>query len=242
MRAEIEALLRRLEGRLGLDSPASVGQWHLRLYAIADRVLDANEDLYGLMPEPGADFQRRLDTLRETMLRRAAEGLAAPVPAAADSAGRPVPLRNRIRKLFTTANAIIHAPAEKGGVYARELDDRRRKRASKLRQELRRVLEFVAMTGDYSAQVQTQERFLDVLGRMELEVTGKLRFIPPRAVAVAAGEPLDLAARYADYLADQEAASEAAMQAQEAAVRGLLDGMAHYCTPLPPELAGPIPA
>jgi hypothetical protein len=152
-----------------------------------------------------------------------------------------VPLRNRIRKLFTAANAVIHAPAVRGGAYAQELDRRRRERAAKLRKELRRVLEFVAMTGDYSALVPTQERVLDVLGRLELEVFGKLRFLPPRSVAVKAGEPLDLAPRLAAYQADPEAASEAAMREQERRVRELLESMAHYCTPLPPELAGPLP-
>lgn len=241
MRAEIEALMRRLEARLGLDTPAGMGQWHLRMVALADRVLDANEDLYGIMAQPGDSLQLRLDRLRETMLARAAEGLNSALPPAVDGEGRVVPLRNRIRKLFIAANAIIHASPESGGKYARELDERRRRRAGKLRKELRRVLEFVAMTGDYSAEVQTQERFLDVLGRLELEVFGRLCFLPPRAVAIAAGEPLDLAQRYNDYLADPETASEAAMQAQEQAVRRLLDGMAHYCRPLPPELAGPLP-
>lgn len=241
MRDEIEGLLRRLELRLGLGSPAGMGQWHLRMVAVSDGVLDANEDLYGILAQPGDDLQLRLDRLRETMLARCAEGLGAPLPPAQDSAGEAVPLRNRIRKLFTAANAIIHAPHVAEGEYAKELDQRRRRRGEKLRRELRRVLEFVAMTGDYSAEVQTQERFLDVLGRLELEVFGKLRFMPPRAVAVAAGEPLDLAARYTDYLTDSEAASEAAMQAQEQAVRRLLEGMAHYCRPLPPELAGPLP-
>jgi 1-acyl-sn-glycerol-3-phosphate acyltransferase len=241
MRSEIEALLRRLEARLGLEAPAAGGMWHLRMTALADRALAANELLYGLLAEPGAGLQERLDRLRETILRRCAEGLGAPVPPATDAAGKPVPLRNRIRRLFTAANAIIHAPAPAGGAYARELDDRRRQAAAKLRTELRRVLEFVAMTADYAAEVPTQERFLDALGRLEVEVTGKLRFIRPRGVAVAAGEPLDLAARYGAYCADPEAASEAAMHDQERAVRELLDGMAHYCTPLPDDLAGPLP-
>jgi hypothetical protein len=208
------------------------------MVGIADRVLDANEDLYGIMAEPGDSLQLRLDRLRETMLRRVAEGLATELPPGIDRAGRVVPLRNRIRKLFTAANAIIHAPDEKGGRYALELDERRRRRAGKLRKELRRVLEFVAMTGDYSSEVQTQERFLDVLGRLELEVFGKLRFLPPRGVAITAGAPLDLALHFREYLKDPAAASESVMQAQEQAVRACLDSMMHYCSPLPSELAG----
>jgi hypothetical protein len=89
--------------------------------------------------------------------------------------------------------------------------------------------------------VQTQERFMDVLGRLELEVFGKLRFVGPRAVAIAVGEPQNLADSFAQYQADPAGAAEAAMQRQEQAVRSLLDGMAHYCTPLPAELAGPLP-
>jgi 1-acyl-sn-glycerol-3-phosphate acyltransferase len=241
MREEIEALLARLEQRLGLPPGGGAGRWHARMTAIADRVLNANEHFYGIMPMPGDSFQQRLDRLRETILQRCAEGLNAPVPSATDAAGGAVPLRNRIRKLFTAANQIIHAEDAPEGAYAQELDERRRDRARKLRGELRRVLEFVAMTGDYSAAVQTQERFMDVLGRLEMEVFGKLRFIGPRAVAIAAGEPLNLASYYPQYNIDPAAAAEAAMAQQEQTVRSLLEGMAHYCTVLPPELAGPIP-
>jgi hypothetical protein len=241
MRAEIEQLLRRLEQRLDLSGAAGGGQWHWRMFAIAGRVLAANEDLYNLVPAADDNFQQRLDCLRERILERCAEGLGAPLPPDHDADGDAIPLRNRIRKLFTVANRIIHAPAADGGDYARQLDQRRRDQARRLRTELRRVLEFVAMTGDYSAQVQTQERFLDVLGRLELEVFGRLRFLPPRAVTIAVGEPQNLADTYDQYQSDPALAAEAAMQRQEQAVRGLLDGMAHYCSPLPPELAGPLP-
>jgi hypothetical protein len=229
----MEDLLRRLEQRLGLTSRSrEAGQgyrdWlHLRLSFIADRVLDANEEFYNIDHGPEESIQTRLNRLREKIMANAAETLGAPLPDPG------LPLRNRLRKLFNAANAAIHGKAELPGEYGAALLARRQRRAVKVKAELRRVIQFVALTDSYALEVPTVERMMDTLGRLEMEVTGKLRFYPPRVVRVTVGEPIDLSAYYGDWQVRGEEAAEDLTEKLEADVRALLKESSGLMTEIP---------
>jgi 1-acyl-sn-glycerol-3-phosphate acyltransferase len=233
MRPRMESLLSRLEQRLGLSTHArAAGQayrdWlHLRLSFVADRVLDANEELYNVDPGPEDTIQQRLDRLREKIMASAAETLGTALPDPA------LPLRNRLRKLFNAANAVLHGKPELPGDYGRELLARRQRRAVRVKAELRRVIQFVALNDSYALEVPTVERFMDTLGRLEMEVSGRLRFYPPRVVRITVGEPIDLAAHYADWQARGEEAAEDVTEQLEQAVRTLLKSSRQLMTEIP---------
>jgi len=69
MRPKMDAALRRLERKLRLDG-AGGNDWHGRMDAIADRILDANEEFFGVMPQPDESLPQRLGRLREVVLSR----------------------------------------------------------------------------------------------------------------------------------------------------------------------------
>lgn len=232
MRLRMDSILRDLEKKLGLPTPkpepgAGLRSWlHGRLSSVADRVLDANEELYGLPPLEGGSIAERLARLRETIITRSAETLGTAVPDPAQ------PLRNRLRKLMVAANAAVHSGPGEESAYSAELNARRVRRASKIKAELRRVIGFVALTDAYALEVPTVERMMDTLGRLEVEVLGRLRFYPPRAVRVLAGTPVNLAERYSDWQARGEDAAEDLTEELEGAVRGLLAASAGLMTTL----------
>jgi len=227
MRREMLASLARLERRLGLPQPSPPLGWLARLGRIADHVLEYNEEALGLVPPDQHDLQARLDCLRELVLSRTAGALGIEVPPAN------LPLRNRLRKILVGAKRISHTPPKRGGAYAWQLYRRRRAHTRLLQRELQRVLDFLALTGTYSYDVPTVENYLDVLGRLELEVLGRQHFRGPRAVTVRVGEPLDLRRYYELYQHSPEQASEQAISEVERAVRALLAETASLMTPLP---------
>jgi len=226
MRPVMEQALTRLERHLDLDDPPPA-DWQARQDRISDVVLSVNEEYYGVPPEPGADVTARLVRLREVVIARVADSLGVPAQ------HRDKPLRNRVRRLMTIAHRRMQETPEAGGEYARELASRRLGWAGRLLKELRRVMEFVSITPDLAAGPPTVENYLDVIGRIEMEVFNKWRSFGPRRVQISVGEPVDLREYYARYQDDPDEASEAAMLEVEHRVRELLKSTAHLMTPLP---------
>jgi 1-acyl-sn-glycerol-3-phosphate acyltransferase len=230
MRPAMRAALDRLDRHLGLSRPPSGMGWSARLDRIADRALSANEEYYGVMPPSGEDLAARLDRLRERVLSRVADSLGV-APPPADK-----PLRNRVRKLMNEAQRLMQPGSTPASDYERELIERRVRTAARQYRELRRVMEFVAISPNAAAADLTVEDYLDVLCLLEMEVRDKWHGWSPRAVTVRIGEPLNLQEHLADYRADPEAASEAAVFELEHRVRELLNSTANLLTPLPRDM------
>lgn len=226
MRPAMLKSLARLERQLDLSAPAPPLGWHARLGRIADHVLECNEAAVGITPQDEHDLQARLDVLRELILTRAAEALGISVPPPGQ------PLRNRLRKIIVAAKRISHTPPKSGGAYAWKLYRRLQAHTALLQRELQRVVEYVSLTGTYGYDVPTVENYLDVLGRLELEVLGQPHYWGPCAVTVRVGEPLDLRRYYEQYRQDPELASEQAMAEVERSVHEMLAQTAHLMTPL----------
>ncbi len=226
MRPKMDAALRRLERKLRLDG-AGGNDWHGRMDAIADRILDANEEFFGVMPQPDESLPQRLGRLREVVLSRVAAGLGLELPPPDK------PLRNRVRRLLNETSRILQEQPRGGSDYRRELQERRRRRAEQLRKELRRVTEFVAFSDEYNDVAPTVENYFDVLGRIEREVFGRWRCWGPREVVIRVGEPLDLRERYSEYQAAPDEASEAATLELERRVRHLLRETEQLMSPMP---------
>lgn len=233
MLPRIRQVLAHLERRLGLPPAtrapgSSERSWLLlRLERIGMLVLSANEELYNIDPPEDASGQQRMQTLCEAILLRSAEALGEPLPDPQQ------PLRNRLRKLFNAANAVINDEPSLPGDYGRALLARRQRRAEKTKAELSRVLQFVAYSADYVNEAPTVERYLDMLGRLEMEVTGRLWLYSPRAVRIIVGEPIDLSHYYSDWLQRGEAVAEEVTELLEQTVREMLQASAELTTPLP---------
>lgn len=232
MRGEIVDSLARLERQLGLSAAVN-GQTTLyaRLMRCGEAVLKLNEQRYGLKSEPQAGLDQRIAAVRERILARIADSLG-------QRQDLSQPLRDRIRNLFNALDSVFYAEAEGDDTaYAAKLAHARSAEAAGLSRELSKVLSFVGVQGDYVASHPSAERFLDTLGRLELEVFGRRRQWGPRRAVLKIGEPLELSAHYPEYQQDKRACLGRLTEELEGRVRALLEAM----LPLTPAIEAPVP-
>jgi 1-acyl-sn-glycerol-3-phosphate acyltransferase len=226
----IDASLARLETLLQLPVRPGGVTYYDRLGEVGLKLLALNEERYNVRPPAGATMGERLNAMRELLIARVATGLGVKVP-------RPdQPLRDRLRDLFNALDRVADEPGD-GSVYSRELAREQERMMAGLYRELDRVLGFVAVSEDYALGRPVQERFCDVLGRLEREVLGRERFFGPQRAVIRIGEPLNLSEYYQRYLGDKRAVVNELTLALEGRVRGLLDETAGLLTPCPVEKA-----
>ena len=218
----IDASLRAIEQRLKLTPDSSLTRYQ-RLLRAGEYLLAANERTYGLKPAAGDDIETRLASLREAIIRKVADALGMKTPAPE------LPLRDRLRSLFNAVEQLTDAADD--SAYARQLREREAKRGADLYRELDRLLIFVATSGRYVTERPCQERFADVLGRLEREVLGREKIWGPRRALVLVGEPIDIAARYEEYLADKRGFVQQVTLQLEAAVAAMLEATADLQRP-----------
>jgi hypothetical protein len=214
MLPQIDGSLQRLEEYLQLAPDAALSR-HARMLRIGTSIAAANEARLGLKPAPEDGLPERLSAVREALLKHVAEMVPCKLPPPDQ------PLRDRLRALFNAVEQL-GSPGDGSG-YSRELLEQQQRRAAELFRELDRVLGFVAATGTYVSERPSQERMLDVLGRMERELFHRERFWGPRRALVIVGEPVDVSTRYAEYQADKRGTVQAITLELESAVLKMLD-------------------
>jgi hypothetical protein len=134
------------------------------------------------------------------------------------------PLLDRIRALFNAVDRIVHE--EPGGsVYERKLLAERQRATRVLYDDLWRVLQFIAIYGEYVRESLTVERFMDALCLLEMEVFGERRIRGPRRARVKVGEVIDLKDHVAAYRADRRSVPHDVTLALETSVRRMLQSL-----------------
>ncbi len=98
-----------------------------------------------------------------------------------------------------------------------------------LYEDLWRLLRFVAIYDGYVRESMTVERFMDVLGLLELEVFKTRRVWRPRKACVKVGQPIDLKDYASSYEANKRAAIQNVNATLEPSVRENLDAMEANC-------------
>ena len=219
MSLEIDRSLRRLELKLFSIQNSESLTLYDRLRRVGEVVLNANEKAYNIRPAKGAGFNERVQQIKELIVSRVATALGISL--------RPEqPLLDRIRDLFNTADRIVYSEAE-GPEYERELHHDRQEAARGLYDDLWRVLRFVALYDGYVRETLTAERFLDVLGLLELEVFGRKKIRGPRKAVMSIGEPLNLMPYFPRYQRDKRATLREVTISLESSVRQLLAELSH---------------
>ena len=206
----IRASLSRLEKELALESGGTIFE---RVQRVTYCLLEVNERLYDVEVSDPENVEMRISRLRERVLMDVEHKLGM-INVDLES-----PLRNRLRKLFVAVSRMRRSAESR---YERKLLDGR---AKVMKRELQRVLEFVAMPGKYVEEDSSAERYLDLLGRFEMEVFGKLRFFGPRTARISVCEPVNLADSYEQWKNDNEAQVDRTTEQIEDAVRGRLEEM-----------------
>jgi 1-acyl-sn-glycerol-3-phosphate acyltransferase len=223
-RPAIIARMAAVERGLGIE-PSPKADLYARLRAVGERVLERMEHEFHLCPAPDAVLAERITAAKEQILERTARTLDVRLPAGA-------PLADRLHLLDNALVAYLAEYAESPIEYDRRLHQRRIEVAAPLRTDLRRFHNFLAVSDGYAAAQMTAERFLDVLGRLEVEVLGRPGPRVPNRAEVRVGEPLELEAYYPQYRQNKRAAVAEATAALQCRVEELLRPLSALGAPL----------
>ncbi len=204
-----------LERRLGLPTDPD-RDLAVRLYEAGMAVLSGVEREYGLVP-PSADASA--DARIAALYRQIGARVAAVVHVPAPETG---PVHLGMRALFNAVFDYMDGLATGATPYEHRLHERRLVAVQACLNDLWRVQNFMAISGDYLAPPVTPERLGEVLWRLENEVLGRARTRPLRQAVVRIGEPLELANYLDAYRAGRRAAVAASTRELEDRLRRLL--------------------
>lgn len=222
----IERGLQALEARLRLQPK---GTPYERIRRIGSQVVAQLEREEELKPDETLDLTTRIARIRERVLQR----VARTVGTALDERQTP---GDQLHLLYNEVKEWVGTPPESPTPYEAERYRQRAAIGASLFQELIRLNNTVAVTGDYIAGEPTAERFLEVLGRLQKEVLGKIPHQAPLGAVVRVAPPIWLNERLAEYRQNKrQTVAEVTRQMQET-IRGMLRESAHLATPLGPEM------
>ncbi|HEY9784118.1 MAG TPA: lysophospholipid acyltransferase family protein [Candidatus Obscuribacterales bacterium] len=181
----LDHTLSLIEEKLGLRSPGK-GSLYERLLAASQALLLALEKEYNLKPKPEATLLERIRVLRSAVLDKMA-GYFKMDGAQGDK------LLDSVRVLRNKIDDFIYEDDETLSEYQRQVHEEKAATMKGFYKDLDRVVNFVAIYDTYVKEHMTQERFTDVLERLEHEVLGGEPTIKgPRTVLVDVGNAIDL--------------------------------------------------
>jgi 1-acyl-sn-glycerol-3-phosphate acyltransferase len=198
VRPALSKTLSEIEERLDIDGDKSKSLY-LRLFRVAEHLLITLEKEYGLKPAEGAPFLERIQTLRRSVLQRMAGYFGIDI---SDNEK----LLDSVRVLRNKIDDFVYEDDEDFSEYQREVHEEKAHLLKGFYKDLNRVVNFVAVSDTYVKENMTQERFADVLERIETEVLGGEPAIKgPRTVLIDVGDPISLREAYSDYKTKKKA-------------------------------------
>jgi 1-acyl-sn-glycerol-3-phosphate acyltransferase len=190
-RPAIDAGLNALEGALVL-SPGSGQGFYQRLRRVGEQVLTRMEQEFRLKLQEGCSLEQRITAAKEHVLSRVAREVGV-------SRSPGAPISDQMRALFNAVYDFAGEFEDAPGEYGRRQHARRLMAARPLLADLRRLQNFLAVTDGYVAEQMTGERFLDVIGRLEREVFGRVHRRVPREAVVRIAPAVELGEHYEAY-------------------------------------------
>jgi hypothetical protein len=197
IRPALRKTLTMLENRLGLNN--SSGDFYPRLRAISAKLLATMEQEYGLKATAEATTNDRIQTLRKHILNSIAAQLHIALPPNAK------PLEC-VRILRNAMDEFVYIDDTIKSEYHRKIHEEKAATIKGFYRDLDRVVNFIVIYEGYFREQNTQERFADVLERLETEVIGGDPSTKgSRRVLIDVGESINMSERYADYKKDKKA-------------------------------------
>ena len=191
VRPALKRTLSTLENRLGITNDST--EFYPRLRAIAARLLATMEQEYGVKSPPDATTNDRVQAIRTHIL----SSIAAHFRIALSPTAKPLECVRTLRNVMDDFVYVDEAPKSE---YHRKIHDEKATIVKGFYRDLDRVVNFLVIYEGYFQEQNTQERFADIVERLESEIIGGDPSAKgARRVLLDVGEPINMTERFADY-------------------------------------------
>jgi 1-acyl-sn-glycerol-3-phosphate acyltransferase len=226
---DVRPVLRRkasvLEEKLGLKGSDDV-PLRERIRAIGLSLLSTLEREYNFNDKDGQNPNERIMRLRRHILKSAADQLHINLPENNKEL-------DSVRIIRNTLDDFIYSDEVPKSEYQRKIHDEKAAVIRSFYNDLNRVVNFIAIYETYLDQQNTQERFADVMDRLETEVIGgEPSFTGPRRVLLDVGQAINMSDRYADYKKDKRAVLAKTIEEVSEQLTRMLKQMEQMRTPV----------
>jgi hypothetical protein len=171
-----------------------------RLNASREAMMRRVESACGYRPEPSAarpEPHQNKDVSPRGHERDAPEGLSGGTPA--------LDHEERTRAIINKFYKVSRTDALPGHSFGKSLFEDERKRNNLLRRDIERLANWLSVHDEgYIREAPTDDRYIDMLARLEIEVFHERRISPPVLCTVRLAEPFDLGGLMADYEQQKE--------------------------------------
>ena len=211
--------LTKLEAKLSVPRPSG-SKLYPRLMAVAEKLISSLESEYNQHPAKDATLNDRITTLRLAILTRASAFLNVELPRSDRTLDAVRLLRNKI-------DDFVYEHEEGLSEYEKERHDEKAAAIKGFYKDLDRVVNFVSIYDGYIKEHMTQERFADVLERIEYEVFGETTVKGPRNILIDVGNPIDLRSYQHEYKTNKKVALQKITEELSTQMSGMLDTLEH---------------
>ena len=184
--------LRSMEMKLGIKADDDDTMYQ-RMRVLAEKMLSTLEKEYGLKSNSEGNWNDRVKALRWHILKSLAKVLNVELPENARELECVRILRNKL-------DDFIFEDEKNKSKYEKEIHEEKERSYKIYYRDLNRVVNFICIYDGYVTERMTQERYADVIERMESEIYGGDPAIKgPREVLIDVGEAIDLSLYYEAY-------------------------------------------
>ena len=213
----IDAALTRLERHILAPAERTPAERYDRLRRIGVAVFRTLASEYQYEIDETVALDVHIERLKDAILSRA-EGIMG-IRTEAD-------ILTRTRALKNMVDAQVYREVEQMTEYERKIHEEQLQKFQQFYPDLERMINFISITDGYVAEEPSQERFLDVILRLEREVFGRSEMRGPRVASVRVGEPENLRECYDTYRAQRRETVEQITHELETSVQSLVGGLA----------------
>ena len=193
---EIEQAITNLELSVLPEGAQPPTDLYDRVKNVGGRLLGSLAREYHLRLSEGSSLNERIERMREHILSQM-ESFMELVPHPDWN-----PLR-RVRAIQNRIDGEIYRELDEMTEYERGVHTQRVDKFRQFYTDLRRIVNSIAIYEGYIGENPSQERFLEVITRLEVEVFGRSKVKGPLDAFVRIGEPKNLLASYEAYKKDK---------------------------------------
>ena len=212
----IDAALTRLERHILPPGERTPVERYDRLRRIGVAVFRTLASEYQYEIDETVALDVHIERLKDAILSRA-EGIMG-IRTEAD-------ILTRTRALKNMVDAQVYREVEQMTEYEQKVHEERLRKFQQFYPDLERLINFISITDGYVAEEPSQERFLDVILRLEREVFGRSEMRGPRIASVRVGKPINLRECYDTYRTKKRETVEQITHELETSVQGLVGGL-----------------